>query len=501
MENSEKSQPSISRFFRHRQHPVKLLGYTSRNLWLLLIPLSKYLIASKFDFQSWIKTNWVDILAITGIFAIAILRWVFIRFDVESDGLVAHTGLFGMVRTKVFFSELTTVSICQSWYTRAVKAYTVYFETNAKTISSEDVRLLMSKKNAELIYSFLTVRPDSEKKGCAEFSPKKSYLLVFSLLFSSTLSGVILFGTFMFEAYKIVGLEMEQKVINDLNGRLTTLDENFLKLSQTIPKAVLILAGIIIVSRLISVIATLIRHWSFTVLRSGSQFLVKSGVLTKRRHIINRSMVNYYDLTQTFLMKLFRICSVTLDCTGYGKSRREISALIPITTYTEVNASLRLLVPDLPRPRPEVKTTRSDVRRFIFLPLVFCCIPPAALHFLKPVFPDRASEMSAIMAVLLIPLIWLVVVKTAAAFNTSVGFSKDGCTLNYCRMYIFHKVFLPKRSISKIRITRNPFQMINKTCTLWIYTNGEKTRHHKMKFMPYEETRNLCLREGYIMFE
>ena len=58
---------AVSHFFRHRQHPVKMLDYTSKNLWLLLIPLTKYLIASRFDFQSWIRTNWVDILSISGV--------------------------------------------------------------------------------------------------------------------------------------------------------------------------------------------------------------------------------------------------------------------------------------------------------------------------------------------------------------------------------------------------------------------------------------------------
>lgn len=499
MAQERRAGDKISRFFRHRQHPIKLLDYTSRNLWLLLIPVSKYLIASKFNFQDWVRTNWVDILSISGIFTIAVLRWIFVRFDIECDGIIAHTGLFGMMRTKVYYNEITTVSLCQSWINRPVKAYTIYVETNARTISSEDIRLVLSQKNADLLFDFVSTQEESKPK--VTFSPRKTHLLVFSLLFSSALSGMVLYGTFMFEAYKIIGLEMEQEVMRRVNGEFAKIDSRFLRLSETIPQAVLLTAGVVILGWFVSFLATLARHWSFTVSRTENQFFVKSGVLIKRRHVINRDKINYYDLRQTLLMKIFKICSVTLDCTGYGKSRREISALIPITTYRQMNASLKMLVPDLPKPRPEIKTGRGDVYRFVTMPLVYCALPPVAVHFLKRFTSVWNKQYEILIVIVMIPLIWMVIVKAAAAFNTSVGFNDKGCALSYCRMYQFHKIFLPKTNISKIRITRNPFQLLNNTCTLWIYTSGEKEKYHKMKFMPYDEIKKICLREGYVMFE
>ena len=499
MSEVNRTANAVLRFFRHRQHPIKMLEYTSRNLWLLLIPLSKYLIASKFDFENWIRTNWVDILAISGIFTIAVLRWIFVSFNIERDGISARTGLFGMMRTKVYFSEITSVSFCQKWYSRPFKAHTVFIVTNARTYSKEDIRLVVSKRNADLISEFAKSAGGDTAK--ATYSPEKAHLLIFSLLFSSAVSGMILYGTRLFEAYKIVGLEMEQEVIRRVNGEFINIDGRFLRLSETIPRIVLLFGGMILISWLISFITTLARHWSFTVSRTKDQFHIQSGVLIKRRHIINQQKINYYDLTQTLLMKIFRICSVTLDCAGYGKSRREISALIPITTYQQMNASLKMLVPDLPRPKPEIRTGKRDIMRFITIPLMLSCIPPLLAFGARYFFPDRADEINSITAIMLIPLVWLVAVKASAAFNTYVGFSGDGCSVSYCRFYQFHRLFLPKKNISKIRITRNPMQMINKTCTLWIYTCGEKQKYHKVISMPYEEIKMLCLREGFVMFE
>lgn len=488
---------AVSDFFSHRQHPVKLVDYTSRNLWLLIIPLSKYLIASHFDLREWIRTNWVDILTLIGIFAFAVLRWIFVSFSIEEDGIVAHSGFFGIVRTKLYYKQITTVSFCQKWYARPFSASTIYIETNARTVQKEDVRLVMSRSNSDKLYDYVSAISEV-KPGIAEYSPRKLHLFVFSLLFSSALTGVVLYATFMYQSYKIVGLEVQQ-VVERVNNEIIRIDSNTLKLTKKLPRAIIWLAGIAIGSWFISFITTLARHWSFTVSCTNRQFFIKSGVFIKRRHIINRDKINYYDITQTLLMKIFKICSVTLNCTGYGKSRREISALIPITTYDQMNSSLKLLVPDLPRPRPEIRTgSPTDIRRFVTLPVLMCLVPPYAIKLLNKYFPHHNMDINALLAILTIPLVWLVIVKTAAAFNTSVGFDEDGCVLNYCKGYKFHKLLLPKNNISMIRIIRNPLQLTNNTCTLCIFTVGEQKSAHLVKFMPYDKVCDMCRREGFI---
>ncbi len=490
---------AVRRFFRHRQHPIKLIDYSSRNLWLLLIPLSRRLIALQFHFQEWIRTSWLDILIISGIFAIAVLRWLFVSFDIDPDGLSAKTGLFGMVRTKVYFNQFTTVSFCQSWYSRLFGAHKIYIETNARSVGRQDVVLVLSQKNADALYKFVSAL--SNEKPKVSYSPKKSHLFIFSLLFSSALTGMLLYGTFMYEIYKIVGIEGERAVLQRVNGEVTKIDSRFLRLTETIPQVILGAAALVIGGWFISFIATLVRHWSFNVERSDKQFFIKSGVLIKRRHIISRDKINYYDLTQTLLMKIFHICSVTLDCAGYGQSRREISALIPITTYDQMNASLKLLVPELPRPKPEIDTSGANgVRRFVFMPAVFCMMPPVAIKLMDKYFPNHNTDINALLAIVTLPLIWLVIVKTAAAFNTSVGFDSTGAVLNYCKGYQFHKVFLPKKNISMIRVIRNPFQLTNNTCTLVICTVGLKRKSHVIRFVQYDKVKEMCTREGYALF-
>lgn len=488
-------------FLRRRQHPIKLVNYTSKNIWLLLIPVTKYLVAARFDFQSWIRANWLDILAITAIFAFAVLRWIFVYYEIEEDGIIAHTGLFGMLTTKVYFSEITTFSCTQGYIYNAVNACTMYIETNADSLPKTDIKLVLSEWCVAEIYKAVTRQ--GRKLPKFSVSPKKAYLVIFSLLFSSTLSGMVLFATFVFEFYRFLGNELgrqvEEQFFQRVNGEIIKIDSQFLRLLSTIPKAVLVLGVIILGGWVLSFTANLMRHWSFTATRCGSQLIIQSGVLTKRRHVINREKINFIDFQQTLLMKVFRINSVTLYCTGYGKRRREISALIPITTDKEMWASLKILEPSVPKPRTEISTGKRDLMRFATIPLIFCFIPPVAGTVAKLFLSQWHEEINIIMVLSVIPLAWLLIVQITAAFSTQMGFKNGFCTLAYCPLYQFHKIVIPKKNISKILVSRNIFQRRNGTCTLKVYTNAEKTKYHKLKSLPYDEVTDICAREGYVM--
>ena len=494
-ENLHEKHSWLKSFFRHRQHPIKIINYTSKNLWLLLIPLTKYLIATKFDFQEWIRTNWLDILAIIGIFAIAFFRWIFVFFDVDTDGIIVHSGLFGMFRTKVYYSEITTLSCCRNFILRAFKASTLYIETNAKVVSDIDIKLVLSKKSVDAIFAIVTMQ--TEGKVRKTIRSKKKHLFIFSLIFSSTLTGVIIFATFLFQLYRIIGNEMEQELLGIVNGEITRVNERYLSFMTRVPKTIQIIAFVVIGGWVLSFIANLLRHWDFKATRCGSQIIIESGLVTKRRHVLNRDKINYLDYEKSLLMKLFGICSVTVFCTGYGVRHREISALIPITTQREIRRSLKILVPDVPHSSIEVKTELSDVRRFLYIPVVMSFIPPVAGYVLKFLLPYWAAEINILTVIIMIPFVWKIIVSIAAAFSTSVGFRDGYCTLRYCRLYSFHKIIMPKENISKAVVMQTWPQRMTGRCNLKVYTKSQNKRTHIVKNLPLAATTELCRREGF----
>ena len=433
----------IREFFRHRQHPIKIIGYTSKTMWLLLIPLVKYLVALRFDIRSWLVTNWVDILAISAIFGFAVLRWVFIYFEIDDQSMISHSGYFGLAATKVAFASVTTVSVHQSSWQRLFGACTLYIDTNARSVSKTDIILVLSKKRAEHILDLISEENEQAVKYTVE--SKKRSQLAFSLFFSSTLSGVVIFAGLLIEASRIVDRNIEIRLLNTAAGEIS-------KNTQKIPFIIVISALVIIGGWLLSFFANLMRYWHFSVTRHGGRLVVRSGIWTLRHDVMHRERINYYDITRSLLMKIFRICTVNVNCTGYGKLRSEIPTIAPIASDKEVEKTLSILMPRFTAPKTTLVTGKREIGRFISIPIFIFLFVPVIRQIFIYIFPRWVSEINIISFISSVPCIWLIIVKAVAAFNTGIGFDEKCCVIDYCRFYGFHRVVVQREKITRVAI-------------------------------------------------
>ena len=475
----------LHEFLRRRQHPIKILGYTSKVLWLLLIPLAKNFVASSFDIQGWIRTYWLDLFTILFIVGIAVFRWLFVFYRIEEDRITTHTGPFGMIRTTIYFSQITAMRVRQGFLYKAVNAATMNIETSAVSLTSNEMKLVISEKSIEEIYRIVSSR--SEGEPAFTVMPKKSQMLIFSLFFSSTFSGLILFATVVWQAYRLVGREMEQQVADKVNGEFTKIDSMTLRLSETVPQAVLIVGGLIAGGWLISFVSNLMSNWNFRAMRRGGQIITESGAFQRTRKILNRDKINYFDIRQSLTMKIARISSVHILCAGYSERKKDTAALIPITGNDDMMASLRLLEPELGKQRSQAGTGPGAVARFIIPPIVMSLVPVAGGTVAKLLLKRWEAEITIFMLALTAPLLWLIVVQFFAARYTTVGMTNDTCTLSYCKLYQFHRIVVPVGKITRMDVSQNPFQRMSGTCTLTVYTDSEKRIAHRIGRLRYAD--------------
>lgn len=484
-------------FFGRRQHPVKILSYIAKYLWLLLIPLAKYLIAERFDLKSWFRSNWVEIITLSFILGYGFLRWLFVFFDIEEDCIVAHTGYFGIEETRVYFSEMSTLSLCSGYVYRAIGACTLYIDTDALSLSGADITLDITRRQGERIYELATKKCRNRPKYI--FNSQKKNLLLFSLLFSSTLSGMLLTVTFIYEIYRIVGGETEREFLERVSQELE-------KYTSVVPKSLLVAAVIIAGGWLVSFLANLMRHWGFSCTRCEDMLLIKSGKGAKRQHILMRGRINSIDFQQSLLMKLFNICTVSVNCTGYGKRRLEISALVPITTGTQADNSIRMLLPGTVSPMLGLKTGLRELRRYIRLPLYTGILIWVGYFWLRDtlfdleiidrIIPDWRGNLMIFAVIFSAPFFWLAAVKAAAAMTSGVGFDKTHCFFCCAQGYRFHRVTLRRDKISKLVIVQNPIQKLFGTCHFKLYTASEKRSCYILRAVDYELVKSLLEREG-----
>ena len=470
-----------------RQHPIKILSYTTRSFWLLLIPLTRSLIAVKFDIASWLRGWWLDIVVIAIIFLYAFFRWYFVTFTIDNSRICASAGFFGLVKTTIPFEKICSVCCSQSPLYRPFKAYSVYIDTNSGSEVTSDLKLAM---RAEQVNALKKLTKTEISKATFSYSPRKRNLLIFSLLFSSTLSGVILFSTLIIQSTRIIGREVEERFFHKLS-------EYAKYFTVKLPKYVVIVAMIVILGWLYSFVLNIMRHWNFTVIRTGKRLKIKSGIFTKRYHILWVDKINYIDVQQSLLMKLFKICSVHIHCSGYGKSRREIAALVPVTTLSEVLNTIGHLLPEISAPQIQLKPRLKNIMRFLWPPIWLCMGIPAAGVILYQIFPNWSEIIRFVAIITEIPSVWLLVVKIASAFTTGIGADSSYAIFSYCKLYKFHTVIVPRKKISKTTLYQTPMQYLARNCTLEFNTHGESSVCHRIKNFPLLKAQRFLARNKF----
>ena len=481
----------FSYIFKSRQHPIKMFTYTTSSFWLLLIPLARKLYRLSFNIAEWFKGDWLDILIISLIFGFAFLRWFFITFSIEDDCIKTGTGYFGLIKSRIDYGVISSVTCSQGAFYRFFGCYKVCIDTNSDFMKGHDITLALKKSDFKHLTNILKEKNIGKVKY--SYTPKKIHLIVFSFLFSSTLSGVILLATLMIQVTRIIGRQMEQKYLTIVNDRI----QNFLTIN--LPPIAIAAASIIIVGWLYSLAVNLLRHWNFTTVRQGDSIIIKSGFITNRESVIMRNKIYSVDKRQNFFMRMFQICSVNIDCAGYGKGMRQIAVLLPMTTNKEVNNSLKVLMPDHVNLHNKLKSRFRDFIGFTTPPFLLGISIPILAYIVWRIFPGWLDIIKFVAFILEIPAFWLFVVKFSSIFTTGIGFEDGYVVLNYCKLYQFHTVTIPEDQITRIDYYQTIFQKWNNNCSLRIYTYSEKIKCHKVKNFPLKQAKTLLEKHGYHM--
>ena len=463
-----------------RQHPAKILKYATKNFWFLSIPLLRGLVYLRFDFQTWVKGAWFDILILFLMLGFAVMKWLNVYYRYDDNTFYFKNGILFRQESEILFSTFSTVEIERNFWLIPFKAQKLVFDTNAGSKRKADFTLTMRKKDAVTFGELYTITNQSKKLKFSYY-PKRLHLIAFSLIFSNTLSGVILIATLFFQGGKIVGNELERRFMD-------TFGTYAKRITEKVPPAALAVALVIIGGWLLSFLINLLRHWNFSCEKKGGKIIVRNGYFTKRTHFLSNRKINFVDLRQSLLTVIFRISSVHVHCSGYGKAKNAIAVLVPITTKEQIFNTMHMLLPEFTFSKATVRPTRYQVRRFIFFPILFImCVVLLALLMLN-FFPSWDSMIYFVCAISLIPLVWLLIVKIVADFTTGIGYSSDCLVLKYCRHFEFHTVIVPVEKISMIQITQSIAQKATDNCTLKVYTNAERTKYHLIHFLTYSQT-------------
>lgn len=471
-----------------RQHKIAILKYTTKNFWLLLIPLVRGLIAVGFDFYNWFQGAYLDIIAITLMVGMAVARWYFITFEIGDEGIYVNSGVFVRKKFMLPYSAVSCASAKRSMWLRPIKAVTFSIDSDSMPMTGKrsgvDLELALKLNDYTKIYNKI---PSESTNAKITYRASKSNLIFFSFVFSSTLSGVIFIGTFFIQGSKILGNKLEENFFNAVSGVTAVMQ----KIIDGVTPVSVALTLVIALGWGISFISNLLRHINFRIQRCGGNIIVKNGFFSKWKYYINISRVNCADLRQNLLMKICRVMSVHVSCTGYGKSRNEIPVFVPVTTGRRVMSTMEMTLPNFTPCNISARPKPTYILAYIWAPLTAVLAIPAAAVAAVYFLPLWKSIIKFLLIMAEIPAIYLLLVKFTAKFTSGIGVSDNSVTLKYCTGSQFHTVIIPKSRVAYVRLSRSIFQRFSGCCDVWVYSRGERAARHRVRGIRFDDAEKI----------
>lgn len=477
----------------YHEHPLKILRNAIKNIWLLIFPILRGIRSLTIDFHSfytWIRGAWFDILILAVILGYGYFRWLFTWYRLDKNHIRVASGIFIKRENSIPYKNISTVTAEHSFYLRPFKAARLKIDTCAGNFGTVDLSLLVKAKDLKILQKRL---PEMELKNrkIFEFKPKWYTIVFFSFVFSSSLSGAVYLSAFIFQSGRIIRDIMEQE-LTDMYKIANEISENVsAKASMEIPPIALILGVIVVGTWIFSFISNIFRYSGFVMKKDTHILRVISGFITKRVYHIIPDKINYVDIRQSLLMKIFNISSVNISCSGYGRSKYELPVLLPILTKSQTNKALDLLgfeqyLTDI-KTRPE----RLSLWSYISVPTFFVCTIPIAAYIISKNF-SMISQIVLFIAIMAeIPFIWLIIVKIVAHFTTGITVKENFCCIRYSRFYAFHTILVDKSKLVKIQVFQDVIDEKIGRCRLDFYFNSEVKKVNKVKGLKLKDAKKI----------
>lgn len=490
------------------EHPLKILKHAKNSIWLLIFPILRGVRTFSLDFDAfytWITGGWFDLLVLIAILGFGYFRWLFTWIRLGNNHIRVISGIFVKKRTEIPYKNITAVTAQHSFYLRPLKAVRVYVDTAAGALGTNDMTFLVHRDEFKKLQRKLPKIKTGEKKSF-KYRAKWYNIVFFSFVFSSSLSGAVYIAALIFNAGRIF-TDLMKEDLNDMYKIADNVSRNVSAGTHVdIPTPALILGFIVIGTWLLSFVANLFRYSDFIIKKDTHIMRIISGAFTRRVYHIMPEKINYLDLRQSFITKLFRVSSLNISCSGYGNGKNELPVLLPVLTRNQADEALEMLEFNKYLVKRKVKPMKTSVMSYVGQPLTAVAVVLLLSLFFIRFFPQFAHIAKYIAVILEIPFIWLVIVKLYAYMTTGITVEDDFCCIRYSRFYAFHTIMADRSKLVKIRMFQDIIDKKTGKCRLDFYFCSEKPRVHKVKGLSVKDAQKIIeqfgvLEKGEVMDE
>lgn len=473
----------------YHEHPLRILRYSMRSLWLLIFPFLRGISVMHFDpagIYSWIKGAWMDIAVLGIILLFGFIRWYFSLITVADDAFTHTQGCFIRIKTVIPLKNISSASSAQPFYLVPFQAVFFSCDTRAGIFRSTDLKIMITKKVcAELMSHIPTVDPKKQINDIP--GPTALSILLFSVFFSSGFSGAVYIATFFFK-----GGDLAHDLISMSINRITETTEMLTaRLIRRIPHAAVAFGTFFIAAWLLSFILNLLRYSRFRLTADKDYINIVCGITNRRCYRIKNSHINYTDFRQNLIMKFLGAVTVGISCAGYGNDSSHLPVLLPIRRQEDLGKGLERLGIRTGR-EMQFRPKWNSILAYIGKPLSISSLIFITAHFSDKFFPQLTDISSFLMIMLAIPVTWLIVVKIAALSASGITIEEDDVILCTSEWTTFHTVSAKKKNIVLIETYQTFLQRIWRTkADLRIWFGGESSSCYTIYALTLEDCKKI----------
>lgn len=482
----------------YHEHPVRILRYSLKNIWMLIFPLLRGLKFLRFDpagIYAWIRGAWMDIAVLGAILLFGFVRWYFARISVTGDSIVFTQSFPVKIRTRIPFNNVSVGTSETPLYMMPFQGMIVRFDTRAGIFKSADLKLLVTKKiGTELLSNIPTVEEEKRIKDL----PKPSMLsvMLFSAFFSSGFSGAVYIAVFFFK-----GGDIAHELISISLNRITETTEHLTQLLLLkIPQTAVLIGTFFLAAWLLSFAVNMARYFYFKVTADDDCISVACGISNRRRYQIRIDHINYIDLRQNLIMKMIGAVTVNISCAGYGCDSQKLPVLLPIRRERDLGSGLEKMGITTVG-KMDYSPRKTSWFSYVGYPIIGLNAVFLLGHFMDRFIAEisrysslipQLSELSGFITFMLsIPFVWLILVKTTALFTSGISIRDERVIIRSSLWTAFHTVIGGKRDVVQVEVRQSVFSKPWKKCDVVLWFGGEAKSCYIVRSLHINDARKI----------
>jgi len=480
----------------YHEHPLRILRYSMKGLWLLIFPLLRGLSVIHFDaagLYGWLKGAWFDLAIVGAILLVGYVQWYKSRIYLTDTSIVHTEGIIIRVRTAIPLESISVATVERPLLLIPFRGLRFSCDTRAGILKRTDMKLLVTGKVcAKLVKRIPDVDDKRKIEGIAK--PTALSVLLFSVFFSSSFSGAIYIAAFFFKGGDIA-YDLITTSLNRITETSERLSNEFL---MKIPTAALAAGMLFIAAWMLSFMVNVLRYSRFRIKCDDDRINVACGVINRRIYRINSDHINFTDLRQNLIMKLLGAVTVSINCAGYGSDSQYLPVLLPIKMEKNLGRGLEK-IGVFSGVELDVKARKQGFLNYILNPFLLSVILLPLSDLVAQLFPSL-GELAKFTAIMLeIPSIWLISVKMVALYTSGISLYDDKIVVRCSKWTSFHTVVADRRNVVKIDIQQSIFQLFNGRCSIHLWFCGEIATRYIVRSVSLEDALRIASMLGFDM--